>query len=150
MSHPNSMVQWWDTTPIQALHEKGRDLQFELLWSFKTKDFEVVCEAYEPGFIDPWAHDKVVIDTVDRGDAMLTHLSARVYRRGVKVGEARLPDCIHVSEAPPEDSVLQRAFESVIVVDHSYRRKVARWAISDARKNLGELDLPGLYLRKKD
>jgi hypothetical protein len=120
------------------------------MWSFKTKEFEVVCDAYEPGFIDPLVHDQVVIDAVDRGDAMLTHLSAQVYRRGVKVGEARLPDCIHVSEAPPDDSELRHAFDSVFAIDHSYRRKVAGWAISDARKTLGELELPGLYLRKTD
>lgn len=136
--------------PALASNERAQDLQFELIWSFKTKDFEVVCKAYEPDFIDPWVHDQVVIDAIDRGEAMLTHLIAQVYRRGVEIGEARLSGCIHGSEAPSEDSELRHAFDSVIVGDHSYRRRVARWAISDARKSLGELELPGLYLRKTD
>ena len=123
-------------------------MQPEVIWRFKTKDFEVICEALEPGFIDPMVHDAVVIDAIRRGEAMLTHLYARVNYRGIKIGEARLPDCIHASEPLPEDSDLRHSFEGVIVVDHSYTRNVARWAISDARKTLGELELPGLQLRK--
>ena len=93
------------------------------MWSFKTKEFEVVCEVYEPDFIDPLVHHQAVIDAVERGDAMLTHLTAEIYRRGVKVGEARLPDCIHVSEEIPEYSQLRHMFHSWIVIDHSYCRK---------------------------
>jgi hypothetical protein len=129
--------------------EEYRQLQQEL-WSFKTKDFEVVCEAYEPGFIDPLAHEQETIDEIDRGDAILMHLTARVCWRGSEVGEARLPDCIYWSEALPEDSEWGYAFDKAIVIDPNYRRRVARWAISHARKTLGELELPGLYLRKTE
>lgn len=84
-------------------------------------------------------HDQVVIDAVECGEAILRHLTARVYHRGVEVGEARLLDSIHVCEPLPEVSEWRHVFDSIIVTDHSYRRKVARWAITDARKNLGKL-----------
>ncbi|NEJ31738.1 hypothetical protein GR205_27570 [Rhizobium leguminosarum] len=123
-----------------VLHaSKGNILQSETLWRFKTKNFEIVCEALAPPFVDPLVHDQVVIDAVERGEAILTHLTARVYHRGVEVGEARLLDSIHVSEPLPEDSEWRHVFDSIIVTDHSYRRKVARRAITVARKNLGEL-----------
>ncbi|MGO8249014.1 hypothetical protein [Rhizobium johnstonii] len=114
-------------------------MQSETLWRFKTKDFEIVCEALGPPFVDPLVHDQVVIAAVERGEAILRHLTARVYHRGVEVGVARLLDSIHGCEPLPEDSEWRHLFDSIIVTDHSYRRIVAGWAIIDARKNLGEL-----------
>lgn len=119
------------------------------IWIFRTKNFKVVCETVEPPFIDPLVHDQIVIDAVERGEAMLTHFTAIVYHKGVKVGEARLSDCVHCSQPFPEDSLGEFQFHSRIVSDNSYRRKVAQWAIQDARNSLGELtdDLPDVYLR---
>ncbi|TBA22776.1 hypothetical protein ELH66_18270 [Rhizobium ruizarguesonis] len=124
---------------IVLLATKGNLLQSETLWKFRTKNFEIVCEALEPSFVDPLVHDQVVIDAVERGEAVLRHLTARVYHWGVEVGKARLLDSIHVCEPLPEDSEWRHVFDSIIVTDHSYRRKVALWAITDARKNLNEL-----------
>ncbi|CAH2400832.1 hypothetical protein [Mesorhizobium escarrei] len=69
----------------------------EMIWSFQTRNFKVVCEAAEPIFIDPFVHSQEVIDAINRDDAMLTHLHARVYWRGKEVGHARKVDCIHGS-----------------------------------------------------
>jgi hypothetical protein len=120
----------------------------EMIWSFETRDFKVVCEAAEPSFIDPWVHSQEVIDAIDRDDAMLTHLHARVYWRGEEVGRARKIDGIHGSAPLPDDSEYRHAFDSTVVIDHEHRHKVARWAIRDARKTLAEV--PDLYLRKTD
>jgi hypothetical protein len=66
----------------------------------------------------------------------------------VKIGEARLSDCIHVSQPIPEDSEWYPIHDKAIVIDHSYRYKVTRWAISDARKSLSEIgsDFNDFYL----
>ncbi|RUW37693.1 hypothetical protein [Mesorhizobium sp. M1E.F.Ca.ET.041.01.1.1] len=122
----------------------------QMIWSFETRDFKVVCEAAEPSFIDPLVHSQEVIDAIERGDAMLTHLHARVYWRGEEVGRARKIDCIHGSAPLPDDSEYRHAFDSAVVIDHGHRHKVARWAISDARKTLAEVrsDLPDLHLRQ--
>ncbi|TIP49795.1 MAG: hypothetical protein E5X77_09480 [Mesorhizobium sp.] len=122
----------------------------EMIWTFETRDFKVVCEATEPSFIDPLVHCQEVIDAIDRGDALLTHLHARVYWRDQEIGSARKRDCVHGSTPIPEDSEYRQTFDSMIVTDHGHRYKVVQWAISDARKNLAEAPggLPGLYLRK--
>ncbi|TIM44111.1 hypothetical protein [Mesorhizobium sp.] len=120
------------------------------IWSFKTRDFEVICEAAQPRFIDPMVHSQAVIGAIERGDAMLEHLHARVFRRGIEVGHARLTDCIHGSVPFSEDSEYRHVFDSAIVIDHGHRHKVVRRAISDARETLASIqsDLPDLYLRK--
>lgn len=122
----------------------------ETIWTFKTSDFTVVCEEEEQSFLDPFEHRQEVIDAIEHGNAMHTHLHAHVYWRGQEVGYARKFDCIHGSAPLPDDSEYRHAFDSTIVRDHGHRYKVSRWAISDARKTLAELqsDLPDLYLRK--
>jgi hypothetical protein len=121
-----------------------------MIWSFETRHFKVVCEETEPSFIDPLKHGPEVINAINRGDAMLTHLHARVYWRDQEIGRASKSDCIHGSAPLPDDSEYRHTFDSMIVTDHGHRRKVVQWAIKDARKHLAEVqkDLPGLYLRK--
>lgn len=113
---------------------------------FNTKNFSVIWNEYEPDFIDPWAHGQAVADAVDEGRAMLTHMNATVYFHDMEFGNARLIDCIYVCA----DTDNPYGHDRVIAKDHSYRRKVVRWAISDARKQLAEVqsDWPGLYIRK--
>lgn len=122
----------------------------ETIWSFKTLNFTVVCEATEPSFVDPWVHSENVIDAIKRGDAALTHLHARIYRRGVEVGDARSSDCIEVSGPRRNEDKFWERVDHAIIVDPGYRHKVVRYAIGSARKNLTEIqsELPDFYLRK--
>jgi hypothetical protein len=83
-------------------------------WGFKTKTFEVVCEAFEPSFLDPLALGQDVFSVLDvpenrakhpRFEAltMVVDYRAVVYRHSVEVGRASLRHCIHVREAHLEE-----------------------------------------------
>lgn len=116
------------------------------IWKFNIKNFSVICKEYEPSFIDHMAHDQEVIDAASEGWATLTHMNATVYFGGIEFGKARLTDCLYTFA----DTDNPYSHDRVVATDHSCRRKVVRWAISDARKQLAEIqsDRPDLYIRK--
>lgn len=118
----------------------------EIIWKFETSNFCVVCREYEPSFIDYLAHEQEIIDAVYNGYAVLTHMDSIVYFRGMKFGSANITECLYVFG----DAGHIFGHDRVVAADHSYRRKAARLAISDARKELAEIqgDLPDLYIRK--
>ena len=73
-----------------------------------------------------------------------------IYRRGVEVGDARLSDCIEVSDPRRNEDKFWERVDHAIITDPGYRHKVVLCAISSARKNFTEIqsELPDLYLRK--
>jgi len=111
----------------------------ETIWTFKTRNFTVVCDEEEQGFVDPWVHGQETIDAADIGNCIIKRLIARVDWKSVKVGHGTLSDCIY--------DIANDGY--TIISDRSYRYKVLRRAISDARESLAEIEgVPDLYLRK--
>jgi hypothetical protein len=121
----------------------------ELIWSFKTNTFEIICEEEETGFLDPMVHSAEVIDAVEQ-HGIVTTVSAKVLRRGVEVGSASVVECIRTFEwdgvHPEHDHGRQ------LLTDHSYRNEAVRKAIGAARRALATLqsDIPDLLLRRVD
>lgn len=115
-------------------------------WLYRTANFTVEFAEQEVGFVDPLVHDSVVVDAIVNDKAIVTRVTARVLWRDVEIGSASLADCIYpffetridpstglTHDEEPNDHGCN------IQIDHSYRRKVTRWAIADARTSLAEL-----------
>lgn len=115
-------------------------------WTFKTANFTVECTEEEVGFVDPMAHSPVIVEVIVNSQAIMTRATARVLWRNVEIGSASLKDCFYpffetridprtglTHDEEPNDHGRN------IQVNHSYRHKVVRWAIADARASLAEL-----------
>ena len=118
------------------------------VWRYKTKNFEIVCEAEQQSFIDPMVHGEALLDAIERGDAVVEHWQARIYWKGTEVGSASKCDCVSIGEPLDEFSPYQGMVDVIFRDHHEHRNHVVRLAIADARRQLADLDLPGLLLRK--
>ena len=115
-------------------------------WIYATANFIVECVEHEVGFIDPMVHAPAVVEAIADSRAIVTRATARVLWRSVEVGSASLADCIYPfceTKIDPStgstDDDNPNDYGRNIQTDHSYRHKVVRWAIADARTNLADL-----------
>jgi hypothetical protein len=127
----------------------GFALMSTVTWRFRTRNFTVTCEEHVTQFVDPLVHSEEVLAAVELGNATISTLQARIEWRGVEVGTARLPDCLFVVA---DDDENPWGIGGVFGKDESYRRKVVRWAISNARGSLFDLqsDVRGMRVRRPE
>lgn len=122
-----------------------------VIWKFKTRNFTIVCEEEDVHFIDPFVHNgeeyEEIIAAVDHGMAIITHVSASVFRRDVEVGRGAKRYCIRPALDPSEYQLSKCGVVDVggdVDLDRSvlrsYRREAVQRAIKDARRELAEIE----------